>query len=83
MAHEKERLNGAHLAFLIFQNEEVIVEISGQRRADELVKAIVLALVAKSFVPGWNLLQLLLPNERGKAIRRPDAAIGRRARSGY
>jgi hypothetical protein len=76
LADEKERLDTAHPLLLVFQDEKKIIERFGQRGADELVKAVVLALVAKGLTPGRAALEIRLSNDGCKALRNPEAMSG-------
>src|SRR5437868_6058849 len=60
LADEKKRLDRPYPPFLVFQNEKEIVEGLSQGRANQFVKAVVLALVMKRLLPFRAVLQLRL-----------------------
>ena len=73
---EKERLDRSHLLPVILKNDEEIIERLGQRGADQLIKAVVLAFVAEGLTPGRAILQIRQGDDRGKTIRNPDGGAG-------
>jgi hypothetical protein len=72
LLNKKERLDRSHVAVIVFQDDIKIVEPVSERGADDLVKAMILALIAEGGTPGWTILQRIEGDHRGKTLRYPD-----------
>src|SRR5207248_11284795 len=68
LLHKKERLDAAHLAGEIAQNQVLIFEIIVQRFFDDFVEAMVFAAVMKGAGPVFILLKLVRRDYRRGAV---------------
>ena len=70
MLNEKERLNRANFAGPIFEKQVMIIKVGAKRLRNDLIKAMILAFVAKGILPRLAMLELSARENSRDALRK-------------